>query len=592
MGRLTSLATLATELRGIARILPHAPHFLPASPWSPARLLEQRARELGSATALLFEDRRYTWSEVDREVDRAARAFREMGVARGDVVALLMDNRPEFLFAIMGLNRLRAGGALINTHIGGAALAHAVRIARPMAMLVGAEHRAKLELALPDVADLAKDRVYVQRDADETRLGGFRSFDELLASRAGGSPGERPRPRADDRFGYIYTSGTTGLPKAAIVSNLRVMLPGAALGRVVFELTPKDVVYVTTPLYHSVGMYIGWGGALTTGAAVALRRKFSASKFWEDVHLFEATVFVYIGELCRYLLNQPEHPQERDHRLRLAGGNGLRPDIWEAFQARFRIPLIREYYGATEGTGMIVNMTGRPGMVGRLMPGNHLLRCGLETGEPWRGPDGRCQALGPGGTGLLVSRITPAAPFDGYADREATAKKVLTDVFRPGDRYFNTGDLLTLHEDRWLSFADRVGDTFRWKGENVSTNEVAELLNGAPGVLETNVYGVKVPGSEGRAGMASVHCDESFAIEELSRFVVRELPGYMRPYFVRLQREMRITGTFKHQKTDYRREGYDPSRVKDPLYFLDGERYVPLTPELHAAIQDGSRPLR
>ncbi len=587
MSSLERLQTLWTEARGMGRVARNAPRLLPAAPWNPARLLEEKAKRLGPRPALLFEDRRLSWSELDGEVNRAARTFRQMGIRRGDVVVLLMDNRPEFLFAVSGLNRIRAGAALINTNITGAALAHAIRIAEPVAVLAGAEHREKLETVLPELEQLPKDRVWIQRDGDDTAVGGFRSFDEAAARESTRPLPDRPVPRADDRFGFIYTSGTTGLPKAAVIKNQRIMAPGAMLGDGVFEMTPDDVVYITTPLYHSVGMFIGWGGTLTTGATIALRRKFSASRFWEDVRRFDATVFVYIGELCRYLLNQPEHPDERRHRLRIAGGNGLRPDIWEAFQSRFGIPLIREYYGATEGTVSTVNMTGKKGMVGRLPPGAYLLRCDPETGEPWRSADGRCEAVGAGGTGLLVGRITRALPFDGYADAEATKKKILEGVFHGGDRYFNTGDLLTLHEDRWLGFADRVGDTFRWKGENVSTNEVAEILNGARGVLETNVYGVKVPGADGRAGMASVHHDERFSIDELAAFVSRELPGYMRPYFVRLQREMRITGTFKHQKVDYRREGYDPSLVSDPLYFLQGDRYVPLDTELFGGIESG-----
>jgi acyl-CoA synthetase (AMP-forming)/AMP-acid ligase II len=377
-----------------------------------------------------------------------------------------------------------------------------------------------------------------------------------------------------------------------LVRNQRILSSGTALGRGLFEMTPNDVVYITTPLYHSVGMFIGWCGSLTSGATLALRRKFSASRFWADVCRFDATIFIYIGELCRYLLNQSDHPDERRHRLRLAGGNGLRPDIWQAFQSRFGIPLIREFYGATEGNALAMNLAGKPSMVGRLMPGNYLLRCDPETGEPWRGPGGLCEALNSGGPGLLVGRISSASPFDGYVDREATNKKILEDVFRKGDRYFNTGDLLVLHEDRWLSFTDRVGDTFRWKGENVSTNEVAEILNGATGVLETNVYGVQVPGADGRVGMASVNHDERFSIEDFSAFVMRELPGYMRPYFVRLQNEMQITVTFKHQKVGYRREGFDPSKVSDSLYFLDSDHYIPLDADVFTSLQDGSREVR
>ena len=442
----------------------------------------------------------------------------------------------------------------VNTSIAGTALAHAIRIVSPVAILAGQEHRDKLESVLPQLEAPPKDRVWIQGESGASEAGAFRSFDELLEGKGGDPLANLSTPRADDRFGFIYTSGTTGLPKAAIVPNKRIMTPGAFMGRAVLELEPHDVVYISTPLYHSVGMYLGWGGTLSTGAALALRRKFSASNFWDDIHRFDVSAFVYIGELCRYLLNRPEHPRERDHRLRVASGNGLRPDIWEEFKQRFRIPLIREYYGATEGNNMTVNFTGRAGMVGRLANRAVLLRCDLETGEPHRNAAGRCEEATEGETGLFVAPISAAFPFDGYADEAATKKKVLENILKDGDRYFNSGDLLTLHDDGWLSFADRVGDTFRWKGENVSTNEVAEILNGAPGVLETNVYGVQVPGADGRAGMASVNCGPEFSIDGFAEFAIAHLPGYQRPIFVRIQSDMRTTVTLKHQKVDYRRE--------------------------------------
>jgi len=563
--------------------------MLPSSHWNLARLLERQVSRRGQRVAVLFEDRSYTWEEVDQEVNRAARAFLHLGIGKGDTVALLMDNRPEFLFAITALNRIRAAGALINTNISGSPLAHAIRIAEPRMIVAGAEHENKLKDLGQDIDSLCTGDIYIQSDGESSNSDPFLSFDERLEAESAARLEPRPQPSAMDRFGYIYTSGTTGLPKAAIITNQRVMGPGAALGRGVFNMTADDVLYLTTPLYHSVGIYIGWSSALTTGATLALRRRFSASNFWDDVQRFQATVFVYIGELCRYLLNQPPHPLERTHSLRLAGGNGLRPDIWSEFQDRFKIPLIREYYGATEGASMCVNMVGKPGMVGRMMPGNAILRCDLETGEPWRGEDGFCQALGPGETGLLVGPISKIAAFDGYADQEASEKKRLRNVFKTGDCFFNTGDLLQLHPNRWLSFADRVGDTFRWKGENVSTNEVAEIINRAPGVLESNVYGVRVPSADGRAGMASIHHDADFNIEAFGQFVVDALPSYMRPHFVRLQKEMRITVTFKHQKVDYREEGYDPSRIADPLYLLEGTQYIPLDHEVFASLQGGER---
>jgi acyl-CoA synthetase (AMP-forming)/AMP-acid ligase II len=363
-------------------------------------------------------------------------------------------------------------------------------------------------------------------------------------------------------------------------------------GGAIMDATPRDIIYMCLPLYHSNAMFGGVGAMLVTGAALALRRRFSTSQFWDDVRKFDASIFVYIGELCRYLLNGPKSPNERSHRLRLGVGNGLRGDIWEAFQRRFGVPLIREFYGATEGNAPLVNFEGRPGMIGRLKPGQVLVRCDESTGEIRRTREGRCEEVSEGEKGILLVHINPLFAFDGYLDKKATEKKVVTDAFRKGDKYFNSGDILNLHDNHWVSFADRVGDTFRWKGENVSTNEVAEVLNKAPGVLESNVYGVAVPGSEGKAGMASLNVSDNFDVGNLGPYVLHNFPAYQRPYFVRVQRDMRVTGTFKHQKVAYRDEGYDPRKVEDPLYFLDGDKYVRIDEKLYkrlAAAEIGPR---
>jgi acyl-CoA synthetase (AMP-forming)/AMP-acid ligase II len=428
-------------------------------------------------------------------------------------------------------------------------------------------------------------------DSGHEAPGDLPSLDTLAAA-APEAPARKGDPNNEDCGCYIYTSGTTGLPKAAIVSNIKLLLTGSLFGRGILEIGPNDVTYMTLPLYHSNGMFGGVSASLTTGATLALRRKFSASNFWADVRRFDATCFVYIGELCRYLLNQPESPLDGKHRLRVIAGNGLRPDIWRRFEERFKVPLIREFYGATEGNMPLVNFAGRPGMVGRLLPGQAILRCDAETGELLRNAEGFCTRVETGQSGLLVSLINDRIKFDGYLDREASKKKVLENVFKAGDRYFNTGDLITTHPRGWASFADRIGDTFRWKGENVSTNEVAELLNHATGVLEANVYGVQVPDTEGRAGMASLHTSEEFSIDRFALHVLEKLPGFQRPYFLRIQKDMRITGTFKHQKVDYRKEGYDPSKVADPLYFLEGDQYVPLDTPLYETIQSGEKKLR
>jgi acyl-CoA synthetase (AMP-forming)/AMP-acid ligase II len=310
------------------------------------------------------------------------------------------------------------------------------------------------------------------------------------------------------------------------------------------------------------------------------------------VRKFEATSFLYIGELCRYLLNAEPREGDRDHRLRVGVGNGMAPDIWEPFQERFGIPVIREFYGSTEGNAALMNLSGRPRMVGRMLPGQVLVRCDEETGELLRDENGFCEKVRPGGIGLLLGRLSPVVTFDGYVDRDATDKKIVSAVFESGDRYFNSGDLLQLHEGKWLSFADRVGDTFRWKGENVSTAEVSSILGEADGVLEANVYGVKIPHAEGRAGMAALQVADDFSLESFGRFVSERLPGYQHPLFVRLlQAEMRVTGTFKHQKVDYRSEGFDPNKIPDRLYLFDGESYAPLDEQLYRQIEAGERSL-
>ena len=588
MDRRERWTTLSIELRALGRMARRARWLRPSGQWNAARLLALRARENPHQLALAYLDRRYTWSELDANVNRYAKAFQKMGVSEGEVVALLMDNRPEYVFSILALNRLCAVAALINTNIAGRGVMHALTVARPVRIVVGSEHTDKLRETIDEIEGFELSDVLVECDEGDAMSEGFASLDDLVEAQSPASPIELPIPEPTGPMCYIYTSGTTGLPKAAIVTNLRWMSAGILFGHGIMDLDGGDVVYVTLPLYHSNAMFAGLGAMLTTGCAMALRRKFSASNFWVDVKKFDATAFVYIGELCRYLMNQPKHPDERNHRLRICTGNGMRPDIWERFQERFGIEIVREFYGATEGNAPLVNFTGKPGMVGRLMPGQVIVKADLETGEIQRDAGGYCERVEVGETGLLLGKIVGNLTFSGYVDEKATRKKVLQNVFERGDRYFDSGDLLKVYENRWVAFADRLGDTFRWKGENVSTNEVAEILNGAPGVLETNVYGVEVPGSEGRAGMASVNCKDDFNIETFNDFVLERLPVFQRPYFVRLQHDMRITGTFKHQKVDYRREGYDPAKVSDPLYFLNGEQYVTLDAELYQGLVSGS----
>jgi acyl-CoA synthetase (AMP-forming)/AMP-acid ligase II len=529
---------------------------------------------------------------VDDRASRYATWFETLGIRFGDVVALAMNNRPDYLFAVMGLSKLGAVGALINTNLTGKALAHALSVAHAKKVLAGSEHAGRLAEVLGQLTgiDPARDfHVHVEADAPREGSTPGTIVNDAIAATSPSRRADRAL-RGIDTFCFIYTSGTTGLPKAAIVTNQRFVAAAIVFGRLMHRAGPSDVIYAPLPLYHANGLMLGWGAALATGAAFAMRRKFSVSEFWEDVRRFGATSFVYIGELCRYLLNAPVQDGERNHRLRVAVGNGLRSDIWVAFQKRFRVPIVREFYGSTEGTAPALNLRGRPGMIGRLARGQAIVRCDAATGELRRNAAGFCERVRPGEVGLLIGRISPFIRFDGYVDRTASESKVLRDVFRHGDRYFNTGDLIQLHAARWMSFADRLGDTFRWKGENVSTAEVGEILCGAPGVLEANVYGVEVPGTDGRAGMAALKTSNGFTLDVFATYVREHLAAYQRPLFLRLLRgEMRIVGTLKQQKAEYQMEGYDPAQVTDDLYVLSGECYQPLDAAVYADIKSGVR---
>jgi acyl-CoA synthetase (AMP-forming)/AMP-acid ligase II len=553
---------------------------------SAATLLERNARQHGQNDALLFEDERYTWAELNQHANRWARLLLSEGVVRRDVVALVMDNRPEFVFALLGASKVRAVVACVNTNVAGAPLAHALGVTKTRLVVAGSEHEDAVERVLGEIRTFGSPPrmlVHADREAASRRETVNARVAEMAPDDLGG-----PGPEATEPMAYLYTSGTTGLPKAAIVTNRRFLIASYGFGKVAHAAKPGDVIYVALPLYHGNAQWGGLGAALASGAAVALRRRFSASAFWKDAIQFRATRIMYIGELCRYLLNQPPSPDDTAHSVQVAVGNGLRPDVWEPFQTRFGIRVIREFYGATEGNAPLLNIDGRRGMLGRLGRRMALVACDLTTGEVRRDARGRCERVRrPGETGLFIAKIGGALKYDGYVDQSATEAKVLRDVFRAGDAWFNSGDLLTLHEIGWVSFADRVGDTFRWKGENVSTNEVALVVNRGRGVLDSSVFGVSIPGTEGKAGMVCLVVSPDFDVQAFASHVENALPRYSRPLFVRLLGTMRVTSTLKHQKTEYQSEGYDPARTQDPVYVLLEGRYVRVTPELYRKIHSG-----
>jgi fatty-acyl-CoA synthase len=566
---------------------------------NPARVfpavVEELADKFGDAPALLSDRERLSYRELARRSNRYARWALAQGLAKGDTICLLMPNRPEFMAIWLGVTRVGGVVSLLNTNLAGAALAHCINVVEPKHVIVAAELAAGFATARPQLATNAKVWLHGEGDDDFPRL------DREVERHAGDAldGGERRALNIEDRALYIYTSGTTGMPKAANINHYRLMLASHGFAGIM-DTRASDRIYDCLPMYHTVGGVVATGAVLVNGGSVVIRERFSAREFWDDIVRWDCTVFQYIGELCRYLVNSPPHPRETAHRIRLACGNGLRPDVWLDFQKRFRIPHILEFYAATEGNVSMFNFEGRPGAVGRIpwfmahrFP-TKLVKFDIETEQPVRDPRGLCIACAPNEIGEAVGKILkdpkrPGARFEGYASQAETEKKILRDVFAKGDAWFRTGDLMRQDEHGFFYFVDRIGDTFRWKGENVATSEVAETITVFPGVKQANAYGVSVAGKDGRAGMAALVVAPDLDLTALRAYLAAHLPEYARPLFLRLLPELDVTATFKQKKFDLVREGFDPTRIADPLYFNDPETraFVRLDKTLYDRIQSG-----
>ncbi len=577
----------------IARSLWLARHIHPDARLSIAHWTERWAVEKPDAPAILCQDRVLSWFDVDQGANRYARWTKELGLKKGDVVALFMDNRPEYILAWLGLIKRGIVAALVNTHLTGLPLSHTLAMAGARHIILGDELSETYATAIGGLE--ARPVPWLTGGARN----GFQDLDAALARQSGAplKPEEREDVFCRDKAFYIYTSGTTGLPKAANISHMRLLhimtaFPGAVNG------TPEDRMYVALPLYHSAGGIAALGPAFLSGGSVVIRSKFSAGEFWDDCHRYRPTLFQYIGELCRYLLNAPPHPLERSHYLRIAVGNGLRPEIWARFQARFQIPRIMEFYGATEGNVGMINYDGKVGAIGRLpwyvrrILRVRLIKFDVEKVIALRGPGGFCVETDDNEVGEAIGEIDPNDPrsrFDGYTSTADTEKKILRSAFKPGDAWFRTGDLMRRDRHGYFYFVDRTGDTFRWKGENVATSEVAEVLSVFPGILEANVYGVEVPGVEGKAGMAALVTGGDFDLSRMPEYLGSNLPSFARPVFLRFQQQMEITSTFKQRKLQLQQEGFDPAVISDALWFRDPAtgKYQRLMPELYREICGG-----
>lgn len=555
--------------------------------------LEQSARRFPDRPAVMDLQRSVSYAGFNAWANRLARALEKQGVSHGSVVAVMMENRLEILAVLAALAKLGAIGALVNTAQRGQVLAYSLNLVKPSHYVIGeelAQAFVEVETQLNDVRTewrfWVADRDTLQ-DAGNAP-DGWQNLPRLATEHSSENPPHTARVRMKDPCFYIYTSGTTGLPKASVMSHGKWIKAYGGFGHSGLGLTEQDVLYLTLPCYHNNAVTVCWSAVLAGGAAIALRRKFSASSFWKDVRHFRATCFGYIGELCRYLLNQPVCPEERDNTLTCMIGNGLRPSIWNEFKERFGIERITEFYASSEGNIGFTNVFNFDNTVGFTPATYAIVRYDLDQEQPVRNHKGFMVKAKKGEPGLLISEISPKWPFDGYTDPSKSEAAIFRDVFKKGDAWFNTGDLMRDIGCKHAQFVDRLGDTFRWRGENVSTTEVENVLGAWPGVEDAVVYGVEVPGADGRCGMAALRLKAGTTLDPvgLAAHLRQHLPPYAVPLFIRLLAEVETTGTFKYKKTELKRQAYDPTQSADPLFVLlpdasgfqvlDAERYARL----------------
>ncbi|XP_049872983.1 long-chain fatty acid transport protein 4-like [Pectinophora gossypiella] len=558
-----------------------------------AELFTQRALKHPDAPCfIVVGDRTWTFKEMASKSNQVSRVMQEhLGLKRGDVVCVFMPNCAEYVWTWLGMAKLGAVSALINSNLRHKPLLHCIQVAKAKAIVFSEQLASAIEEIRSQLSEELKlFQLYGQ--------GAPGVID--LAAEMDKHPPEYPlvsdKPGYKDTLLYIYTSGTTGMPKAAVMPNSKYLLVVVATTHML-GLNSSDRMYNPLPLYHTAGGVVGTCVALVDGIPTVLRAKFSASNYWTDCIKHDATVAQYIGEMCRYLLAQPARPTDAQHRVRIMVGNGMRPAIWQQIVDRFKVPQINEIYGATEGNANIINVDNTVGAVGflpKLVPTSlhpiAVVRTD-EQGNLVRGPNGyciRCQPNEPGMFIGLIAQGNASREYYGYVDKSDSNKKLVRDVFCKGDAAFVSGDILVADELGYLFFRDRTGDTYKWKGENVATAEVEDAMSPALSQKACVVYGVSIPQTEGRAGMAAI-ADPTRALDlsKLARDLDDSLPSYARPLFLRILNDIDITGTFKLKKLQYQKEGFDPDVIKDPLYFRSGSEFVPVTSQLFTDICSG-----
>ncbi len=562
IGLLPDAHNRAYSLARLALLRPGSRHSL-------GLMFQRTAARHAERTFLKCGDDSWSYAKANGVVNQMARAFLAMGIQVGDVVGVLSLNRAETLLATIACAKIGAVAALFNTNQTGEILIHSLNVVKPRLLLAcdqGLERLNDLNAIDPQVV---KGLEVLALESRPSRMP-HSCFWSAWTAQSDLNLFQTHQIKADTACFYVFTSGTTGLPKASVMSHYRWLQAGSGMNAAV-QLTHTDTLYCCLPLYHNNALTVCLGLVVASGACLALDEKFSASRFWTRIEHYQATSFAYIGELLRYLMNQPETMNDQNHEVRLIVGNGLRPEIWRDFEARFGIEQIFEFYGASESNLGFMNAFGLRETVGFCPMPFEVIKVDPETEEIHRDNKGRCESVARGDVGLLISEVTSLRPFDGYTDPRANEKKLLRNVFKQGDCWFNSGDLVRRQGWHHVQFVDRLGDTFRWKGENVATLEVEGVIAKLPWVEHAIVYGVQVPGHDGRAGMAAiiVKPGKRENLNELAKWMIEKLPAYAVPLFVRLPAQMDTTGTFKYNKVRLKQEGIDEQRFSDTLRTLN-----------------------
>lgn len=556
-------------------------------------MLEENARNFADRPALMFEEESYSYGEFNARVNQYAHFFRALGVQYGDVVVVNVDNTPSTLFLVSALAKIGAIASLINSNQRDKVLIHSISLDMGKYFVIGEGRMADFQviqkqLNLPTDAQLFWEKDLGEQECPE----GFIDLQEEIESHSKENPERPSKLNASSRFANVFTSGTTGLPKAGIQTHRKWLYCYYWYGKANMNLNSRDVIYVSIPFYHTNALIVAWPSAMAGAAAVAMRRKFSSSNFWKDIRKFDASAFIYIGEICRYLMNMPTSSDDLQHRVRKIVGNGLRPDIWKAFKKRFGITKVFELYGASDGNVGFLNTLNIDNCVGWSKGDYVIVKYDLELEEAYRNADGFCEKVEVGHAGLLLGRISDFAPFAGYVHKEKNEAKILKDVFEPGDTWFISGDMIRDIGYKHAQFVDRLGDTFRWKGENVSTAELEEVVNALPSIEACAVYGVKVPHTDGKAGMASLKIytkSEDFDFKGFASDLRQQLPSYAMPLFLRIVEGFETTSTHKIQKFNLKKMGIERMHAHDEIYVLlpKSEAYVKMDESIEEGIKRG-----